>query len=120
MKIYYNDGTGEKELLKQAPPPVNAEVEKTTTPVFKVKPLSPHISSPSPLSNKKYIITVEETTSSTLEIMAESAQEALEMALEQYRNGEFIADEVEIYDIQMIATSEDGEEETEWTNVLAY
>lgn len=117
MKIYYNDGSGERELLNPSVSP--AATTTTTTTTTAVKEIKPKPTPSSVLSTKKYLIVVEESINSNLEIEAESAEDALEIALERYRNGEFIADEVEIYDVQMIATSEDGEEETEWINVLA-
>ena len=61
----------------------------------------------------KYTITIEETNTKDFEIEAESAEEALEMAEQKYRSGEFVLDPGECQ-FKQIAIIGPNKEATEW------
>lgn len=60
---------------------------------------------------KKFIIAIEETVVQEFEVMAEDSIEALEIAEQKYRKGEFVLEPGEVQFRQM-ASVED--EPTEW------
>ena len=61
----------------------------------------------------KYTITIEETNAKDFGIEAESAEEALEMAEQKYRSGEFALDPGECQ-FRQIAITTPSSESTEW------
>jgi len=62
---------------------------------------------------KKYTVTIEETVSEDFEIVAESEQEALEIAKQKYNSGEFVLAPGFVQRKQMAVFLED-EIQTEW------
>lgn len=63
---------------------------------------------------KKFVVTIEETVSQGFEVEAETAENAMQIAKEKYRNGEFVLEPGELTCKQMAITSPEGEA-TEWT-----
>ena len=61
----------------------------------------------------KYTITIEETNAKDFGIEAESAEEALEMAEQKYKSGEFVLDPGECQ-FRQIAITTPSSESTEW------
>ena len=62
---------------------------------------------------KKFIIAIEETVVDTFEVEANSAEEAMEIAEENYGNGEFVLKPGEVTFKQM-SVIKPSEESTEW------
>lgn len=62
---------------------------------------------------KKFVITIEETVSQNFEVEAENAEQAMEIAEDKYRNGEFVLEPGNIIFKQM-AITEPTNEATEW------
>ncbi len=60
---------------------------------------------------KKFIIAIEETVVQEFEVWAEESCEALNIAEEKYKKGEFILDKDEVEFRQMASV---GDEPTEW------
>ena len=60
---------------------------------------------------KKFIIAIEETVVQEFEVMAEDSIEALEIAEQKYRKGEFVLEPGEVQFRQMASV---GDEPTEW------
>lgn len=63
---------------------------------------------------KKFTITIEEIISQEFDVEAETAEEAMKIAEEKYRNGEFVLEPGELTCKQMAITSPE-DEVTEWT-----
>ncbi len=63
---------------------------------------------------KKYIVAIEETIVQEFELAADNADEALNVAKEKYRNGEFVLDagEVQLKQMSVILPQDKA---TEWT-----
>ena len=65
----------------------------------------------------KYIVTIEETLSKDYEVEADSLQEAIEIGIQAYRNGDFMIDgDSCVQEAQMHVFNEDETEE-EWTEL---
>ena len=62
---------------------------------------------------KKFIIAIEETVVDEFEVEANSAEEAMEIAQENYRNGEFVLEPGEVTFKQM-SVVKPSEESTGW------
>ena len=60
---------------------------------------------------KKFIIAIEETVMQEFEVMAEDGIEAMEIAEQKYRKGEFVLEPGEVQFRQMASV---GDELTEW------
>ncbi len=60
---------------------------------------------------KKFIIAIEETVVQEFEVMADDSIEALEIAEQKYRKGEFVLEPGEVQFRQMASI---GDEPTEW------
>ncbi len=60
---------------------------------------------------KKFIIAIEETVVQEFEVMADNSIEALEIAEQKYRKGEFVLEPGEVQFRQMASV---GDEPTEW------
>lgn len=63
---------------------------------------------------KKFAITIEEMVSQEFDVEAETAEEAMEIAEEKYKSGEFVLEPGGLTCKQMAITSPD-DEATEWT-----
>lgn len=63
---------------------------------------------------KKFIIAIEEMVSQEFEVEAENAGEAMEIAEEKYKNGEFVLSPGNLVARQMAVTAPDNEV-SEWT-----
>lgn len=63
---------------------------------------------------QKFKITIEEHISDTFEVEANDIGEAMEIAQEKYRKGEFVLEPGKVTAKLMTAEDEDGEECTEW------
>lgn len=61
----------------------------------------------------KYTITIEETNAKDFEIETESAEEAYEIAEQNYKSGKFVLDPGE-YQFKQIAITSPNNESTEW------
>ena len=65
---------------------------------------------------KKFVVDIEEMIVQSFEVEAESMEEAMEIAEEKYWNGEFVLEsDADVAARQMRASTEDFEEQTEWT-----
>lgn len=64
-------------------------------------------------SMKKFVITIEETTSQSFEILAENSNEAICIAEGKYRNGEIVLEPGALTFKQM-AVIEPDDDTTEW------
>lgn len=62
---------------------------------------------------KKFVITIEETVAQDFEVYADTAEEAMKIAEEKYKNCEFILEPGNLIAKQMAIINPD-EEETEW------
>jgi len=62
---------------------------------------------------QKYVVAIEETIVQKFEILAESEDEALDLAVEKYNIGEFVLDHSEIHHKQ-VALVDDENGSTEW------
>lgn len=62
---------------------------------------------------KKYIVTIEETVSQNFEVEAENAEQAIELAENKYKNGEFVLEPGDVCFKQMAIMNPD-DEATEW------
>ncbi len=62
---------------------------------------------------KKFTIVIEETVSELFEIEADNAMQAMEIAKEKYKKGEFVLSPGEVITKQMAITSPESEA-TEW------
>lgn len=63
---------------------------------------------------QKFKITIEEHISEAFEVEANDIGEAMEIAQEKYRNGEFVLESGKVTAKLMTAEDEDGTECTEW------
>lgn len=64
----------------------------------------------------KYTITIEEMVSENFEVEAATADEAMEIAEQKYRDGEFVLEPGNLVCTQMAITNP-SEEATEWTEI---
>lgn len=64
----------------------------------------------------KYTITIEEMVSENFEVEAATADEAMEIAEQKYRDGEFVLEPGNLVCTQMAITDPD-EEATEWIEI---
>lgn len=64
---------------------------------------------------KTFKITIEETVSETFDIEAETMEEAMEIAEEQYDEGSLVLEPGNLVAKQMMAEDEESGESTEWT-----
>ena len=62
----------------------------------------------------KFKITIEEHVVETFNVEAENIDQAMEIAEEKYKNGEFVLEPGEVQTKLMMAATEDYEEYTEW------
>lgn len=65
-------------------------------------------------SNKKFEVTIEEMVSKTFLIEAQSDDEAMEIAIEKYKNGEFVLEPGNLVAKQMEIHSLEKDTYTEW------
>ena len=63
---------------------------------------------------KIFKITIEETVSETFDIEAETMEEAMEIAEENYNNGDLVLEPGNLVAKQMMAEDEENNEATEW------
>lgn len=63
---------------------------------------------------KKIKVYIEETSSDTFIVEAETTEEAMEIARQKYENGEFILEPQEPYCKMMAAYDEEADEVTDW------
>jgi hypothetical protein len=63
---------------------------------------------------KKFKITIEETVSETFDIEAETMEEAMEIAENEYNNGFLVVENPTLVAKQMMAEDEETNEATEW------
>lgn len=61
----------------------------------------------------KFVITIEETVGKDFEIVAESAEQAMQIAVNKYQNGEFVLEPGEVLFKQMAITKPNSEV-SEW------
>lgn len=64
----------------------------------------------------KYTITIEEMVSENFEVEAATADEAMEIAEQKYRDGEFVLEPGNLVCTQM-AITDPSDEATEWTEI---
>ena len=64
---------------------------------------------------EKYVITIEEHISGAFAICADSMEEAMRIAEENYKTGKFIIPPTPPTSRLMMGRNENGNEETEWT-----
>lgn len=64
----------------------------------------------------KYTITIEEMVSENFEVEAATAEEAMEIAEQKYRDGEFVLEPGNLVCTQMAITNP-SEEATEWMEI---
>lgn len=64
----------------------------------------------------KYTITIEEMVSQDFEVEAATADEAMEIAEQKYRDGEFVLEPGNLVCTQM-AITDPSDEATEWTEI---
>ncbi len=64
---------------------------------------------------RTFKITIEETVSETFEIEADTIEEAMETAEEQYDEGSLVLEPGNLVAKQMMAEDEESGEATEWT-----
>ena len=65
---------------------------------------------------KKFVVDIEEMIVQSFEVEAESMEEAMEIAERKYFNGEFVlGGDADVAARQMRASTENFEEQTEWT-----
>ena len=68
-----------------------------------------------PTMKQKFIVDIEEMIVKSFEVEAESMEEAMKIAEEKYYNNEFVLDTgADVAAVQMRASTEDFEEQTEW------
>ena len=63
---------------------------------------------------KNYIIAIEETVTDTFSIQANSLEEAVEKAKEEYKNGNFVLEPGEVHSVKISATDSETNESTDW------
>lgn len=63
---------------------------------------------------KKFKVIIEETISQEFEVEAEDFENAEEIAIEKYDNGEFVLEPGEVSYKQMSVCDEDTQEQTNW------
>lgn len=63
---------------------------------------------------KKIKVYIEETTSDTFIVEAETTEEAMEIARQKYENGEFVLEPQTPYNKMMAAYDEEADEVTDW------
>ena len=69
-----------------------------------------------PTLKQKFVVDIEEMIVSSFEVEAESLEEAMEIAEAKYWKGEFVVGpEADVTARQMRASTDDFEEQTEWT-----
>ena len=69
-----------------------------------------------PEEEQEFIVDIEESIVSSFRVRARSLEEAMEIAEEKYWKGEFVVGpEADVAARQMRASTDDFEEQTEWT-----
>lgn len=63
---------------------------------------------------KKFIIAIEETVVQEFEVLAENSREALKIAEQKYRKGEFVLESGEVQFSQIASV---GDEPSEWIEI---
>jgi len=63
---------------------------------------------------KKFEVTIEEVISQTFELQAENLEQAIDLAMEKYGNGEFVLEPGELESKTMMVKDTETEEETNW------
>jgi len=62
---------------------------------------------------EKFTLVIEETVAQKFEVIADDAEKAMEIALDKYREGEFVLEHSEVHHKQIAVMNPEGEA-TEW------
>lgn len=65
----------------------------------------------------RWKVTIEETVSDTFEIEVGENEDAIEVAIQKYRDGELVLEPGELQNAQLMAESADGNECTQWVEI---